>query len=269
MKTFIFFIFEVLILFFFDENKTLADNKDLEQVMINSQNPLSDLFHFPFQNNFNFGFDHKNQPQLLTNIQPIIPVNLNHDIKLVLRPILPVLYQVNTWEPKKHVFGLGDFNPELYFTTVKGSKIMWGIGPAFLFPTATSQQLGSGTWSTGPALGFVAMPTHWVLGFLANNVWSFGKKQKRNSVNLCTIQPFVFYNFIKSWFVVSTPTITAAWNSPSPNRWVVPIGGGIGHVFKISEQTYSMSFQSYYNVVTSKDLGPTWTARFNLDFLFP
>ncbi|MBY0500754.1 MAG: neuromedin U [Alphaproteobacteria bacterium] len=268
MKPFFLFIAEMLILLS-QCNKLLADASNTEQVMINSQNPLSDLFHFPFQNNFNFGFDHKNQPQLLTNIQPIIPVKLNHDIKLVLRPILPVLYQVDTWRPKKHVFGLGDFNPELFFTTTKGSKIMWGVGPAFLFPTATSKQLGSGTWSAGPALGFVAMPTHWVLGFLTNNVWSFTKKKKKNSVNLCTFQPFVFYNFFKSWFIVSAPTITASWNSPTPNRWVVPAGGGIGHVCKISEQTLSISFQAYYNVLTTQNLGPTWTARFNLDFLFP
>lgn len=259
----------MLILFFLGKNKVLADNTDIEQIMINSQNPLSDLIHLPFQNNFNFGFYHKNQPQLLTNIQPIIPFKLNNDIKLLLRPTLPVLYQVDIWRPKKHVFGLGDFNPELYFTTVKENKMMWGIGPAFLFPTATTKQLGSGTWSAGPALVFVAMPTHWVLGFLANNVWSFAKKKNEHSVNLCTFQPFVFYNFDKSWFIVSAPTITATWNSQPSNRWIVPVGGGIGHVFKISEQTLSMSFQSYYNVLTPKDLGTTWTARFTLDFLFP
>ncbi len=268
-KILLFFTIEILILFFLDENEASADEGNLDQVTINSQNPLSDLTHTPFQNNFNFGFNHKDQPQLLTNIQPIIPFKLNQDVKLVFRPILPVLYQVDIRKPKDHVFGLGDFNPEFYFTSAKGSKIMWGIGSAFLLPTATMKQLGSGTWSAGPAAAFVAMPSHWVLGALINNVWSFAKNQKRSKVNLCTVQPFIYYNLPNHWYIVSAPTMTAAWNSPSSNRWIVPLGAGVGHVFKISEQTMSISLQSYYNVLTSKAMGPTWLTRLNVDFLFP
>jgi hypothetical protein len=41
-------------------------------------------------------------------------------------------------------------------------------------------------------------PGNWVIGALANNLWSFAGDGDRNNVNLMTVQPFVNYNFERS-----------------------------------------------------------------------
>ena len=54
----------------------------------------------------------------------------------------------------------------------------------------------------------------------------------------------------------------------SDDRWTVPLGGGVGRVFRIGDQPVNCSLQGYYNVETP-DLGPKWTIRFQVQLLFP
>ena len=51
--------------------------------------------------------------------------------------------------------------------------MIWGVGPTFVLPTATNTTfLGQGKLSMGPSVVALVQPSHWTLGFLANNVWS-------------------------------------------------------------------------------------------------
>ena len=58
-----------------------------------AQNPIGDLISLPFQNNTNFGLGHSDHTQNVLNIQPVYPAHLNKDWNLIIRPILPVIYQ--------------------------------------------------------------------------------------------------------------------------------------------------------------------------------
>jgi len=51
--------------------------------------------------------------------------------------------------------------------------------------------------------------------------------------------------------------------------WVVPLGGGIGRIFKVGEQAINAQVQAFYNVESPANIGPDWTLRFQLQFLFP
>ena len=68
-----------------------------------------------------------------------------------------------------------------------------------------------------------------------------------------TLQPFLNYNLPKGWYL-SSPVITANWEANSDNRWTVPIGGGIGRIFKIGDQPVNAQLTAY-NVVTPDDIG--------------
>jgi hypothetical protein len=57
-------------------------------------------------------------------------------------------------------------------------------------------------------------------------------KTDRANVLAMTLQPFFNYNLD----LTTSPIITANWEADSDNRWTVPIGGGIGRVFKIGSQ---------------------------------
>ncbi len=86
---------------------------------------------------------------------------------------------------------------------------------------------------------------------------------------LVTWQPFVNYNLDDGWYLTSSPLITANWEADSDNTWTVPVGGGFGKIFRIGTQPINASLQSFYNVEKPDDLGPEWSIRFQLQFLFP
>ena len=56
-------------------------------------NPVADLISVPFQNNCLFNVGPGNGFRELTNIQPVIPFELNANWNLISRTILPVIYQ--------------------------------------------------------------------------------------------------------------------------------------------------------------------------------
>ncbi|MBY0501908.1 MAG: neuromedin U [Alphaproteobacteria bacterium] len=237
-------------------------------VLKGTQNPLSTWIVLPIRNNFNFGFLDKNYLQDLLQLEPQIPIKFNNNIMLLARPILPVLSQINTTTLNGNVFGIGDLNPQFYFSHNTSGTVSWGIGPAFAFPTATNGQLGTGKVSGGPAVIFAASPSNWVFGFYANNVWSFAGAKNRSKVNLFNMEAFVFYNISNDWFLASTPNISANWEAEG-QKWALPVGGGVGCLFKINNQNVIASLQSFYNVVTPSEVNTKWSIRFSLYFTFP
>jgi hypothetical protein len=60
------------------------------------------------------------------------------------------------------------------------------------------------------------------------------------------IQPFVNYNFPDGWYLTSSPVITADWLADG-RKWIVPVGGGFGRLFKLGEQPINTQVQVFYN----------------------
>ena len=81
-----------------------------------------------------------------------------------------------------------------------------------------------------------------------NNVWGFGGDKDEADLNQFLIQPFVNYNLDGGWYIVSAPIITANWEAESSDRWTVPVGGGVGKVFRIGKQPVNLNTQVYYNI---------------------
>jgi len=54
----------------------------------------------------------------------------------------------------------------------------------------------------------------------------------------------------------------------SDDTWVVPVGGGVGKIFRIGKQPLNAQFQAFYNV-EKPEVGGDWTLRLQLQFLFP
>ncbi len=62
--------------------------------------------------------------------------------------------------------------------------------------------------------------------------------------------------------------ITANWEASSGNEWTIPLGGGVGKIFRTGKQPVNGQVQGYYNV-EKPDFGAEWTLRAQLQFLFP
>jgi len=146
--------------------------------------------------------------------------------------------------------------------------VIWGIGPSITFPTATDKKLGSEKWSAGPAAVVLITPKPWVAGVLARQLWSFAGDSDREDVSQFLLQPFVNYNLDDGWYLVSAPIVTANWEADSDDRWVVPVGGGFGKLFRIGAQPVNVNLQGYH-YVEAPSQGPDWSMRFQIQFLFP
>lgn len=241
-----------------------------------TQNPIADLISLPFQNNLNFGYGAKDAPepsstQYVLNIQPVVPIKVADELNLITRPIIPVIRQPDLIEGGE-TWGLADIQLQTYLSPSGTDKVTWGVGPVLQFPSATNgKKLGTEKWSAGPGLVVLTQPGKWVIGALANNLWSFAGDSDRDNVNLMTIQPFVNYNFGKGWYVSSSPIITANWAAHgSANTWTVPVGGGGGRIIRIGKLPVNLNAQAFTNVVKPDD-DPTadWTLRLQVQFLFP
>src|SRR5271157_5459392 len=201
-----------------EESKTAALAKA-------AQNPVANLISFPLQNNTAFGIGPYERAQNVLNIQPVIPFHISEKWNLITRTILPVVWQPND-QPTQGWFGFGDLNPSLFLSPAKPGKLIWGVGPAFVFPTATAEQLGQGKFSLGPSVVVLSTPGHWVMGALINNVWSVAGPHERAVVNQMLLQWFVNYNMKKGWYLSTSPIITADWRAPSGNQAVDDRRGG-------------------------------------------
>ena len=251
-----------------DETDLIEDFEGEADLAQAAQNPVGDLISVPLQNNTNFGFGPYDRTQNVLNIQPVLPISLGSDWNLITRTIFPVITQPDFFSESGSTTGLGDISFTAFLSPSKPGKLIWGVGPAIILPSATDQSLGSGKWSAGPSVVGLTIQGPWVAGLLVSQVWSFAGQSDRANVNFFLAQYFVNYNMDHGWYLVSAPIITSNWEASSGNQWIVPFGAGAGKIFRIGKQPINMNMQAFYNAV-KPDFGPDWQFRFQLQFMFP
>src|SRR5277367_3264667 len=241
---------------------------DTEALAKAAQNPVASLISVPLQNNTAFGTGPYDRSQNVLNVQPVIPIGISENWNLIVRVIQPIVWQPNVGQNSQGWFGFGDMNPTFFFSPAKPHKLIWGVGPTFVIPTATADQLGQGKLSMGPGVVLLTTPGHWVIGTLINNVWSVAGPHERPVVNQMLLQWFVNYNMKKGWYLVTSPIVTADWRASSGNQWTVPMGGGVGRIMKIGFQPVNLLAQLYGNTVHPAGTS-SWGMRLQIQFLFP
>lgn len=233
-----------------------------------AQNPVANLISLPLQNNTNFGIGPDEETQNILNIQPVLPFEITDSLNLITRTILPVISQPDILTGGEgRINGLGDITFTAFISPKDSGKVTWGVGPIFLFPTATDENLGADKWGAGASVIALTMPGNWVIGSLFSNVWSVGGSGD-NDIDLFTWQYFINYNLPDQWYLTMAPIITANWEADSDNTWTVPFGGGIGKIFKIGAQPINGQVSAYYNA-KKPESGADWQLRLQLQFLFP
>jgi hypothetical protein len=248
-----------------------------EELRKAAQNPIASLISVPIQPTWNFGIGPTDRIQNITLIQPVIPVSVSEDWNLIIRWITPIVYQplpvAQVYGPPVQttgVSGMGDMNPS-FFLSPKKSKIIWGVGPTFVLPTATNTTyLGQGKLSMGPTLVALVQPPHFTIGFLANNYWSVvgHSDSDKPAVNQFLLQWFINYNMKKGWYLITAPIVTAYWRATPGNVWTTPLGGGVGRIMRLGLQPVNLYAQVYGNAVHPAGVSP-WAVKLQIAFLFP
>lgn len=241
------------------------------------QNPVSSMISLPFK--FTADFGAPNGSAYLLNVNPVVPVTIGK-WNLINRALIPAVVSVDgkvSGVPsiisdgvsrKGRKTGLGDINYSLFLSPADASKVIWGVGPSINLPTATNSLLGSGQWSAGPT-GVVLMQPKWgTYGCLVRQLWSFTGDSDRKPVSQLLLEPFVNYNLECGWYLIADPIITASWHAKTSQRWTLPVGGGVGKLFKIGNQPINSRVEFYGNAV-KPDNAPDWQMVLTFQFLFP
>ena len=222
-----------------------------------SQNPIGSLAQGAIQSRFGWNTGPDDRFHAEVNILPVIPTALSDNILLVPQLTLPLVYQSVTLTAVRD--GLGDAMLQLYLAPRNPDVVSIGVGPAVVAPTATSKGTGTGKWSAGPTAALVANPGPWVIGAVATQVWSFAGQSNRAPVSFLEIQPFVNYNMPGGWSIISRPIMTADFEAPSSEQWLVPVGAGLAKTFSFGVFPMSFGVAGYANVVR-----PTTASSFEL-----
>jgi hypothetical protein len=235
------------------------------------QNPIGDLYSFPFQNNTNFNTGPNKGTQDILNIQPVIPIHINEDWNVITRTILPLIWQPSLQPAQTVPFGTG---PTTFSAFLSPSKPvngwLWAVGPVFQIPTISDKSLGSNVWGAGPTAALVYIKGPWVTGALANNVWSLGGTQGLGGTryNTFLVQPFANYNFGEGWYTGTAPIITANWLTAGNKAWTLPVGAQVGRVVKIGGKLpVNFLLGAYYNALRP-EYGSTWQLRTQVTLIF-
>ena len=251
------------------------------------QNPVANLISVPFQNNFDYGGGATRKgSQYTINIQPVIPFKLNDDWNLITRTIVPVTQQVHI-QPE-NIGGLGDIVQSFFLSPAQpiGGLIV-GIGPVFLYPTASNDRISANQFAGGPTAVVLKQAGPWTVGILANHLQGLGgighngyggdatlgengfstvtPKGRSARVSATLIQPFASYTF-KSYTTLALQTESIYnWTQ---RQWNIPVIAGVSQIIKVGSQPISVGLQGKY--LAERPTGaPGWGIRFTVTLLFP
>lgn len=229
---------------------TSADADSLPQA-----NPEK-LFVLPIEMDFDSGAANGNA--IITRLLPINSIPIVDDWRLV-NVAMVVIADAPGGVPGSpgnpdsvagpNVFGLGDFTDALLISRTQANGLTWGLGAIMSLPIASDETLGSGKWSAGPALRLAYNSGPWHFGLLAGNLSSFAGDADRADINQLLIRGLIRRNLNKGWFLKYSPIITANWNAKSDQRWLIPLGGGVGKSFNLFSTPANISLEAYSNVV--------------------
>lgn len=225
-------------------------------------NPVASLISVPFQNNAECCFGPDNGFRNTMNIQPVIPYQMGPDLTLIVRTIVPVIYQTHPAAFGGDQIGLGDTTQSFFFAP-KLKGFIFGVGPVFLWPTGTGG-FGSGRWGAGPTFVALRQQGGLTYGLLFNHLWSFAGRDDHARVSSTFLQPFVSYNFPDTTSLGLNTESSYDWVR---TQWTVPINLTVGHLYKFGPQRVQFTLGGKYYAESAA--GPQWGVRFTTTLLFP
>jgi len=231
-------------------------------------NPVANLISVPFQFNANFGGGVDDDGQWYTlNIQPVIPVSIAPDWNLIVRTIVPVMGREDVSPLNTSEWGFGNTLQSFFFSpkAPTAGGLIWGVGPAFNYPTTTDPLFGPSKWGAGPTAVALLQKGKLTAGFLTNQIWSFEDSDQPGGINATFLQPFVAYSLGKG--LTANANIQASYDWIG-DQWTAPLNVGFSKVFTVGTQPMSLAVNGTY-YIARPDGGPRWGIQPTLTFLFP
>jgi hypothetical protein len=251
----------------------------LEEVNKALANPVTNVWSISFQqNNYPLEIEErKDRWNSNLNFQPVLPVALTESWNLITRPVVTVFNSSPHPDPHNptgidRTTGFGDtiFMEMLAPTPKLLGRWLLGLGPTFIFPTASSDFTGQGKWQAGPAAVAGYLSDRWILGAFVQNWTSFGGDGDRPDTNQMNLQPIAAYFLPGGWSIGYSGNILANWKAESAGDvWTVPIGLGIGKVVKLGPLPVKLSLGVQYMVHHPDNFGQEWNIQVSVTPVIP
>jgi hypothetical protein len=222
----------------------------------------------------NYGTDAQTNRVIARLIVPRVPEFSLFPLAQLIRPSLS-LVTVPTGKGSATRTELGDmqlFNLFVIPWPGRGSGLMMGVGPIFVFPTATHEIAGQNAWQVGPAFGAIykAIPGV-LLGCLIQNPISFAyTRDKHRPLSTLLVQPILLKHLWRGLYVKSADASWAfGWHDGAPTT--LPLSLGLGYVIRREDLPSLNVFVSGEWMAYRHDapVAPQTTVRFGLTVAFP
>jgi hypothetical protein len=253
---------------------------DLAVIAQKTNNPVSDAWLLITQNDYtalNGDATKGNEYYNSLKFQPVLSVPVaGDDWNLIFRPVISLVSAPLDDDPDStdpfgdRTNGLGD----TVLLTLLGPNTLdgfiWGIGPTFIFPTASEDVLGQEKWQAGPAALWARLGNqsggwgieHFNLGFLAQQWWSYGGDSDRDSTSQADIQYFINWRQDATNLIGMTPNIRINWKESGSDRYSVPVGLGKIGLTKWGGKLIRWGVEAQYYVAQPDLVAPKWNLRF-------
>jgi hypothetical protein len=264
---FLFIVVACLLLNFaaFAQEEAPKSGASAQELADKLANPVASLISVPLQNNINYGIGPYNGSKYTINVQPVIPFKLSDNLNLITRYILPVVDQRDITGENTHQFGLSDATVTAFFAP-KSKSLIWGVGPAFLVPTATEKVLGTEKFGVGPSVLVLHQGKGLTAGFLANQIWSVAGSENRSDFNQFYTQIFLSHSYKSGASLGVNAEITQNWEAKTT---MISLNPTIGAVTKFGSQVVQFGISPLIPIVGPSESKPDWGLRTVLTFVFP
>jgi len=248
-----------------DEPKPTTD--DAEAIAKKLANPIGALISVPFQNNIDIDIGDYNGSRNILNFQPIVPFSLNEKFSLITRYIVPVIAQYDISGEGTQEAGLSDALVSGWLSNaVVKDGVVWGVGSAFLIPTATDDFIGTKKFGVGPTVIVLQQRNGWTYGALMNQIWSVAGKEYTADVNQMYLQPFITYNWKGGAGLTINSETTLNWEANTTNAYINIMAGGL---IKFGNQLVQFQVGPRIHVAAPEGSKSKFGVRTAVIFVFP
>ena len=162
----------------------------------------------------------------------------------LLRVTMPYVWDAPNQPDTSNKHGAGDLQVRTAARVYTSPYWALLVGTDVLFPTASSEQLGSGKYAVGPGIAAAApVPMlRSLVSVIVQNFNSVGGDPGRQKINFAQFQPAISTFWSEHWYSTLEPFVNVDWNRDSKtgmnleaeigyhfeNRWEVFVHPGVG-----------------------------------------
>lgn len=224
-------------------------------------NPVSSIWALQLQsNNYMLNVPSPNADRWSNevNFQPVLPVPLTKDWNLVTRPVFTLLDAQPAPQSNGHIrtyVGFGDTIVASLLSPSDSGHWLLGVGPSFIFPTASHDQTGQGKVSAGPAgvLGYLG--EHWIAFLFPQQWFSFAGTGSRATVSQMNLQYGFNYFLPDGWAIGTTPNVLIDWRADGGQQVTLPIGPTLSKVVKLGRLPVKLQLAGQYMPIHPDEFG--------------